>query len=242
MSSGDMGHTFGEISNTQASSGRTRGMQCEGPSVELRGDDANSSRLVQRLFESSSCLTLGCQFSYCFCRLAPMVSRAFWGPIDKGSEEARREALQLHVPPPHLIRVPAHSSLPRHPDRDHTAGHRVHLCSAGGGADGAPTCAPASQRKRLASGTWPRGVVARTLPSSLWCSVRPRDKGQCTCPPPPHGEGPQPDHGPSLPHRGRGGHTRGARACSIWTSTSALLGTPVYTGGSGFAHVSQGRF
>lgn len=32
-------------------------------------------------------LTLGCQFSYCFCKFAPMVSRAFWGPIDRGSKK-----------------------------------------------------------------------------------------------------------------------------------------------------------
>lgn len=30
-------------------------------------------------------LTRGCQFSYCFCRLAPIVSKAFCGLIDKGS-------------------------------------------------------------------------------------------------------------------------------------------------------------
>lgn len=33
-------------------------------------------------------LTRGCQFSYCFCKFAPMVSRAFCGPIDRGSAEA----------------------------------------------------------------------------------------------------------------------------------------------------------
>lgn len=34
-------------------------------------------------------LTLGCQFSYCFCKFAPMVSRAFWGPIDRGSKKQK---------------------------------------------------------------------------------------------------------------------------------------------------------
>lgn len=36
-------------------------------------------------------LTLGCQFSYCFCRLAPMVSRAFCGLMDRGSGTKNKE-------------------------------------------------------------------------------------------------------------------------------------------------------
>lgn len=64
-------------------------------------------------------LTLGCQFSYCFCKFAPMVSRAFWGPIDKGSVEAmkRRKFFNRHflccqsVPP---RASSSHSSLQSH--------------------------------------------------------------------------------------------------------------------------------
>lgn len=189
--------------------------------MQLRVTTPTALAWVQRLLEIRRCylprkdaqsLTRGCQFSYCFCRLAPMVSRAFWGPIDKGSEEARREALQGQVP--------AHSSLPGHPDP------RPH-----GRAQGSSVLS-----------RWPFRGVWLTRPVS---PSRPRGAGgpHSAQPPlalsPASGQrlgvrgGPATRPQPLPPHRSRGGgHTQRGK---VWEH-------PRTQRGSGFAHVSRGRF
>lgn len=60
------------------------------------------------------------------------------------------------------------------------------------------------------------------------------------CPPTLCGVGLQPDHSPSLPHRSRGGrHTQRGK---VWTSTSALLGTPADTARLGVCPRVSGVF
>lgn len=61
-------------------------------------------------------LTRGCQFSYCFCKFAPMVSRAFCGPIDRGSEGATEGEIFKAAFPPLL-------TLPEFPLTRLTSGH-----------------------------------------------------------------------------------------------------------------------
>lgn len=55
----------------------------------------NTWQKVQRLVHVNP-LTLGCQFSYCFCRLAPIVSKAFCGLIDRGSAQ-KTQSLNTHI-------------------------------------------------------------------------------------------------------------------------------------------------
>lgn len=55
----------------------------------------NKWQKVQRLVHVNP-LTLGCQFSYCFCRLAPIVSKAFCGLIDRGSAQ-KTQNLNTHI-------------------------------------------------------------------------------------------------------------------------------------------------
>lgn len=55
--------------------------------VCLELNDGTRAEAQEEGGRSTCTLTLGCQFSYCFWRLAPMVSRAFCGLMDRGSVE-----------------------------------------------------------------------------------------------------------------------------------------------------------